>query len=321
MGKCPATQAEAQSAGLRGVWNYVKGMVIYMSNFEKRFGKYAIKNLTLILILCYVVGYIIEIFSPESVFLLTLDPYKILHGQIWRLVSWVLVPPESLNLFTIIMLYFYYSVGTTLENTWGDFRYNVYLFLGMIFTIIGSFAAMGLGYLFYGDLFAIPGIAEQYISAGSAMFSTYYINMSILLAFAATFPNVQVLLMFVIPVKMKWLGIAYGVYMALQLIVGTGTGIGIFDLFTRCAIVASLLNFVVFWLMSRSHIHMTPKQIKRRQAFKHEVKVNSKVTKHKCAICGRTDEEEGLEFRFCSKCEGNYEYCQHHLFTHQHVVK
>ena len=67
---------------------------------------------------------------------------------------------------------------------------------------------------------------------------------------------------------------------------------------------------------------MTPKQMKRRQQFKQEVKQSTRITRHKCAICGRTDEDdENLEFRFCSKCEGNYEYCQDHLFTHEHVKK
>ena len=67
---------------------------------------------------------------------------------------------------------------------------------------------------------------------------------------------------------------------------------------------------------------MTPKQMKRRQQFKQEVKRSAPVTRHKCAICGRTDaDDEKLEFRFCSKCEGTYEYCQDHLFTHEHVKK
>ena len=104
-----------------------------MSKFEKKFGKYAIPNLTLVLIMCYVAGYVIEMMGRASntylLGFLTLDPYRILHGQIWRLVTWVIVPPESLGIFTIIMLFFYYSLGTTLERTWGTYRYNVY-FLG-----------------------------------------------------------------------------------------------------------------------------------------------------------------------------------------------
>lgn len=289
-----------------------------MNKLEKKFGKYAISNLSVILIMCYAVGYVLQLINADFIYMLTLDPYRILHGQVWRLVTWIVVPPESLDIFTIIMLYFYYSVGRTLENTWGDFRYNVYLFSGMLFTIIASFVAMGLCYLLAPDVFANSQNAEAIFMAGSTIFSTYYINMSILLAFAATFPNAQVLLMFVIPVKMKWLGIIYGLLLVGQFITGTGSVLG--NIFYRCAIAASLLNFVIFWLTSRNYMHMTPKQMKRRHDFKHEVKVNTKITKHKCAICGQTDEDNSaLEFRFCSKCNGNYEYCQEHLFTHEHV--
>ena len=285
-----------------------------MSKFEKKFGRYAIPNLTLILILSYVAGYVIELLgSAAGVNLLgylTLDPYRILHGQIWRLVTWVIVPPESLGIFTVIMLYFYYSLGTTLERTWGTYRYNVYIFSGMLFTIIGSFLCMGVVYLMYGSL--PTEIASSYFYSGSYAFSTYYINLSIFLAFAATYPDMQVLLMFVIPVKMKWMGILDAVLMLYYVIKG--------GVFTRFAIIASLLNFVLyFYRMHRSRI--SPKQMHRRAQF--EKKSNAgraKVTRHKCAICGRTKEDDpSLEFRFCSKCNGNYEYCQYHLFTHEHV--
>ena len=285
-----------------------------MSKFEKKFGRYAIPNLTLILILSYVAGYVIELLgSAAGVNLLgylTLDPYRILHGQIWRLVTWVIVPPDSFDVFTIIMLYFYYSLGTTLERTWGTYRYNVYIFSGMLFTIIGSFLCMGVVYLMYGSL--PTEIASSYFYSGSYAFSTYYINLSIFLAFAATYPDMQVLLMFVIPVKMKWMGILDAVLMLYYVIKG--------GVFTKFAIIASLLNFVLyFWQLHRSRI--SPKQMHRRAQF--EKKSNAgraKVTRHKCAICGRTEEDDpSLEFRFCSKCNGNYEYCQYHLFTHEHV--
>lgn len=289
-----------------------------MNKLEKKFGKYAISNLSLILIMCYAVGYVIQLINQDFLFMLTLDPYQIMHGQIWRLVTWIVVPPESLDIFTIIMLYFYYSVGRTLENTWGDFRYNVYLFSGILFTIIASFVAMGLCYFLAGDVFANPENAEAIFLAGSTIFSTYYINMSILLAFAATFPNAQILLMFVVPVKMKWMGIIYGALLTLEFVMGRGNVLA--NIFFRCAIAASLLNFVIFWLTSRNNMHLAPKQIKRRQEFKREVKVSSKITGHKCAICGQTDKDDpNLEFRYCSKCNGNYEYCQNHLFTHEHV--
>ena len=285
-----------------------------MSKFEKKFGKYAIPNLTLVLIMCYVAGYIIQLMGTVGgtnlLGFLTLDPYRILHGQIWRLVTWVIVPPDSLDIFTIIMLFFYYSLGSTLERTWGTYRYNVYIFSGILFTVIGSFLCMGMVYLMHGILPTESASAYFYIR--SYAFSTYYINLSIFLAFAATYPDMQVLLMFVIPVKVKWMGILDAVLMLYYVIVG--------DVFTRFAIIASLLNFVLyFYRLHKSRI--SPKQMHRRAQFERKTNEGrAKVARHKCTICGRTEEDDpSLEFRFCSKCNGNYEYCQYHLFTHEHV--
>lgn len=182
-----------------------------MSNFERKFGKYAIKNISLMLIMCYAVGYLINWVNPAFLLYLTLNPYAILHGQIWRVATWIIVPPDTSNMFfVLIMLYFYYSLGTSLENTWGTYRYNVYLLSGMLFTVIGSFLLMGYCYLFQGNTIAVLG-AKGFFDYLSLFFSTYYINMSIFLAFAATFPEVPVLLMFILPVKVKVLGIIYGV--------------------------------------------------------------------------------------------------------------
>ncbi len=288
-----------------------------MSNFEKKFGKYAIPNLTLVLILFYVAGYIIQLINGNFLLYLSLDPWKILHGQIWRLVTWLIIPPSTLDLFTIIMLFFYYSIGTTLERTWGTYRYNVYLLSGMVFTVVGSFLCLGFYYIWNGgpSPVMLEGIQlpfDTFMTIGSLMFSTYYINLSIYLAFAATYPEARVLLMFVIPVKMKWMGILDGILMLFMMLTG--------GVFTKVAVGASLLNFLVFYLVNIKRVVMSPKQIRRRTKFRNEVKRNSAVTRHKCAICGRTDEDSpDLEFRFCSKCNGNYEYCQYHLFTHSHV--
>ncbi|MCM1065816.1 MAG: rhomboid family intramembrane serine protease [Eubacterium sp.] len=282
-----------------------------MGKWERKFGKYAIKNLSLVLILCYAVGYLIGLINENFLMYLTLDPYQILHGQIWRIFTWIIVPPGEFGLLTLITLYFYYSIGTSLERTWGTWRYNVYLLSGMLFTVLGSFVWLVALYLMTGGM---SGEAVAYIvSRDSRYFSTYYVNMSIFLAFAATFPDVQVLLMFVIPIKVKVLGIIYALILVWDFI-------AVRNLAVRIAIGSSLLNFVIFFFTTRSHMHMSPKQVKRRAEFKHEIKRNPKITKHKCAICGRTDEDDPtLEFRFCSKCNGNYEYCQNHLFTHTHV--
>lgn len=283
-----------------------------MSKFERKYGKYAIRNLSLMLILCYACGYFIQLVNADFLQYLTLDPYKILHGQIWRVVTWIISPPSGGNLFfVLITLYFYYSLGTTLERTWGDYRYNVYILSGMLFTVLGSFLFMGYSYLFMGDVMQFYG-TEYYFQIIANYFSTYYVNMSIFLAFAATFPEVQVLLMFIIPVKVKVLGIIYAVMLVYEFIT--------YPVYLKFVIAASLMNFIVFFITSRGHVHLSPKQAKRRMEFRHETKKTTGVTKHKCAICGRTEQDSpDLEFRFCSKCNGNYEYCQNHLFTHEHV--
>lgn len=283
-----------------------------MSPFERKFGKYAIKNLSFVLVICYAVGYLIQMMAPSVLLYLTLNPYAIVHGQVWRLFTWILIPPSSQNIFfTLIMLYFYCSIGTSLERTWGTYKYNVYIFEGMLFTILGSFLLMGYHYLFHADSIAAVG-AEYFFTVTSIYFSTYYINMSIFLGFAATFPDAQVLLMFIIPVKVKWLGVVYAVMLVFEFIQMGVDG--------RFAIAASLLNFIIFFLTSRNMMHLNPKQIHRRQEFKREVKRSSGITKHKCAICGRTEvDSPNMQFRFCSKCDGNYEYCEEHLYTHTHV--
>ena len=267
----------------------------FLDKMERKYGRYALKNLPMFIIATYVAGYVLELLTPEMLGYLTLEPYYILHGQVWRLVTWILIPPSSLDIFTIIMLFFYFSIGQTLERTWGSFKFDVYIFSGLIFTVIGAFLLYGMtGYI-------------------GMLFTTYYINMSIFLAFALTYPDMQVMLYFIIPIKMKWMGALYGVMILVSLVQG--------NLASRVAIIASLFNFIVFFLISGRFSRFTPHQIHRRQEFKRNVKkVQPKNgPKHKCAICGRTElDGDNLEFRFCSKCDGNYEYCQDHLFTHEH---
>ena len=278
-----------------------------MNKMERALGKYAIQNLSLYLIVCYGFGYIISLVNSNFFQFLTLEPALILKGQIWRLLTWVVVPPPSSNiLFTLIMLYFYYSLGNNMERVWGTFRFNVYIFSGMLFTIVGAF----LGYFIYLFGYGIDAL-------GIGVFvSTYYINMSILLAYAATFPNMQiVMLLFIIPVpmKVKWLGILYAFMLVME---AFQTG-----LIGKIIILASLLNFILFFLSSKNKSYVPPK--KNRTSYGPDsapVKKMRPVTRHKCAICGKTEETHpDLEFRFCSKCNGNYEYCQDHLFTHEHV--
>lgn len=279
----------------------------FLNKLERKYGRYAIQNLPMIMVVLYVAGYVIDLFFPSALSHFQLEPYDILHGQIWRLVTWVIIPPSSLDIFTIIMLYFYFSLGRTLEQTWGAFRFNLYIFSGMFFTAAGAF-------ILYGALYAMTG--SQVYGIGN-FFSTYYINMSIFLAFALTYPDLQVMLYFLIPIRIKWMGLLYGILILADLVRGNWAN--------RVAIIASLFNFIIFYLISGRLDRFSPHQVHRRQTYKKKVKQvqpRGGITKHKCAICGRTEQDgDDLEFRFCSKCDGNYEYCQDHLFTHQHIKK
>ena len=278
----------------------------FISKLEKKIGKFAIPNLMRVLIACYIVGYVFQTTFPEFLNFLTLEPYYILKGQVWRLVTWVIVPEAGFNIFfTLIMLYFYYSIGTDLERTWGEFRFNLYIFGGIIFTDI---AALILYFVIGGD--------ASFAVSMAGLFSTYYINLSLFLAFAMTYPDHQILFMFVVPVKMKWMGL---VYLILQFYFILTT-----DWIGRTAIIASLFNFILFYLMTRNYKKISPHEIKRKTEFKRQVREVTipGAVRHRCAVCGRTDVDfPELEFRFCSKCDGNFEYCQDHLFTHEHVKK
>ncbi|MCD7735937.1 MAG: hypothetical protein LUI07_03065, partial [Lachnospiraceae bacterium] len=99
----------------------------FLNKMERKYGRYAIRNLPAIMIALYVAGYLIELFMPSLVSWLYLSPTMILRGQIWRLVTWLIIPPYGLDVFTIITLYFYLTSGRPLEQTWVAFRFNVYI--------------------------------------------------------------------------------------------------------------------------------------------------------------------------------------------------
>lgn len=275
----------------------------WLNKLERKIGRYAITNLSIWLIGAYVVGYMLVFAAPNLLQYLTLEPELILKGQVWRLFTWILMPPEQPGIFTFIMLFLYYSLGTTLERTWGTFRYNVYIFSGILFTILGAM----LLYI----LAAVFGVyIPEQVTIGD-MFSTYYINMSIFFAFAACYPDMKVMVYFIIPVKIKWIAWFNAAYLIFGILVGSWI--------TRVAIITSVLNFIVFFFATRDYQRISPKQVKRRRTYHRQVQSVQGISKHKCAVCGRTEEDgDHLEFRFCSRCEGNYEYCQDHLFTHEH---
>ena len=304
-----------------------------LDKLERKIGKFAIPHLINYLIGGYVIGYLLyygeRISNLSFLNLMTLEPYQILHGapipQFWRVITWVLIPPIQSPLWAVIMMYFYWQLGTTLERVMGTFRFNVYIFGGIISTVIGAF-------ILYGG-YALSGV--RYIGIGSA-FSTWYINLGIFLAFALCFPEERVLLFFFIPIKMKWMALLYVIMLVPDLISSNWAG--------RVVIICSLFNFFVFFLSTRDFRRISPKEMYRKQRFQRDYRAGGgrnfdfgspsgrqvrnnpfsgarKVARHKCSICGRTEiTNPELEFRFCSKCRGNHEYCNDHLFTHAHIM-
>jgi membrane associated rhomboid family serine protease len=188
-----------------------------MSEFERKFGKYAVRDLSLKLIILYLAGYALYYLNSQIIFYMTLNPYAIVHGQIWRIFSWLLIPPSTSNLFFVaVMMFFYYSIGTSLERVWGTWRYNVFIFTGILLTVAASFVWMGFSYLTAGSMISSVG-AAQYFGYYSMAFSTYYINMGIFFAYALTFPDAVVLMFFIIPMKIKhaiWIFVALDVLFA-----------------------------------------------------------------------------------------------------------
>ena len=282
----------------------------FIDKLERKFGRFGIPNLTIYMIVCYVIGYALMIVNPGILNWLSLEPAYILRGQVWRLVTWVLYPPSTSGVlwFAIAVLFFYYPIGTSLERTIGTFKYTLYILSGVIFTILGAFI---LYFLLGGNVLV------------GNVFSTYYISLSTFLAYAMCYPDMQVLLMFIIPVNMKWMAIFYVVIVVYEMIQYIMAGAW----YLVIPIVASLLNFIIFYFGTKDFSRYNPKEVHRRNEFRRAMEPQGRmksgsgsVTKHKCAICGRTElDDPNLEFRFCSRCNGNYEYCQDHLFTHTHV--
>ena len=286
----------------------------WLNKMEQKFGRYAIPNLTTLIIFTYVIGYALRFIGFTG--FITFNPYLIMHGQVWRIISWIFIPRYELDIFSLIMIFFYYWIGTSLERVWGDFRYNVYVFSGILFTIVGAFAV----YLF-GSSGGNDYMGLIFGSAISNYVSTYYITMSLPLAFAATYPDVEIMFQFIFPLKMKYVAlidIAFIIYDAYR-----------YPWFAKVIIFISMLNFVLFWLSTKNISVAGFKQQQRKSSYMNAARrgkregsyqsSDGRITKHKCAVCGRTElDDPMLEFRFCSKCNGNYEYCQDHLFTHTH---
>ncbi|MDO5411310.1 MAG: rhomboid family intramembrane serine protease [Lachnospiraceae bacterium] len=287
----------------------------WLQKLERKFGKYAIHNLILYVIILNVAGFILMQAQPVIYYsYLQLSVPKVLEGQVWRLFTFLLEPPAGDMVSLLFFCLLYYTIGTALENTWGAFRFNLYYFTGILFHILAAFLVYGI---WHYDM----------------QLNLLYLNMSLFLAFGAEFPDYQLYLFFVLPMKIKWLAILDGLFLAATIMGGfltiffTPQLIGINSSVPKAvAALIATANFLLYFFNSRRFARYSPKQMRRRADYQKKVKMAAPKgkggTRHKCAICGRTENDgDDLEFRFCSKCDGAYEYCQDHLYTHKHVTK
>lgn len=290
----------------------------FIDRLEKRYPNFGVSNLMIYVIAISGLGMLISMVNPYIYYqYLSLDFYQIFHhGQVWRLITFLLCPSAggsgSSGLFWfVIMAWVYYSIGSKLERIWGRFRFTLFYLSGIVMILVVTLAA----YLIMGIVYPAQEVG---IWLGMQV-TLEYVTESLFLAFALVFPDVQFLLFFIIPVKAKWLSIFYFALDAYQII----QGIMMKSYYPVALIVVSLINIFIFFFFAKGKPGMAAhaRQTKRKAEFKqkmHESREKGPI--HRCAICGRTElDAPELDFRYCSKCDGRYEYCSEHLFTHEHV--
>ena len=216
----------------------------FIRSLEQKIGRFAIKNLTIYMIVLYITGYFMQLLAGNVLdAYFSLDIYQITRGQIWRVVSWLFMPPERLGIFTIFMLLLYYMLGTSLERVWGSFRYNLFIFSGIIFTIIGAIIVYIIMFVMVSNVGSASNVPTEVALAAFSKnaglyYSTYYINTSIFLAYASIFPNEKLYFYFLIPIKIKWLAALELATMLVYFIRG--------NLITRITLIAALLNVALY---------------------------------------------------------------------------
>lgn len=282
-----------------------------MERFALQHPRFGIPNLMKYIAIGNVVVYLLARLSNFSlVSFLAFNWGAILHGELWRLVTFVFMPAFGSPLSFLLSTYFTYFIGTLLEREWGTAKLNLYYLTGMILTIL-------------------VGMIGYYVPSSSTVYGTYYINMSMFLAVAALYPDMQVLLFYIIPLKIKWLAWFDVAVFALDAI----SALMRLDLMGALLPAIAMLNFLVFfWTAITDEVgyrrnrarHQTSHQtIQFKSAVRQQKRKEAEQGyRHKCAVCGRTDTDyPDLEFRYCSRCAGYHCFCQDHIFNHEHFTE
>ncbi|MBQ7896562.1 MAG: hypothetical protein IJ364_08435 [Oscillospiraceae bacterium] len=237
--------------------------------------------------------------NPLLMNYLSFDPALILQGQVWRIISFIFIPPST-GLLAFIAIYFYYWLGTTLEQHWGTAQFNIYFFTGVLLTIIYGFAA-------------------YFITNTRFILTAQYIYLSMFFSFATLVPDIQVLLFYIIPVKMKYLAI----FDAIFFIMGVLTASFPANLLP----VVAVLNYLLFCAdellgMRRRNKPSAAAINFRKESQRIRREQQAQLYKHKCSVCGKTDTDyPELDFRYCSRCQGYHCFCEEHINNHIHFTE
>ena len=298
--------------------------MINLKNLRKRFNTFCyqnrhkgIPNLMLYVTVTSGVIYFISLISQNYVFssALSFDRELILQGQVWRLFTGVFTSVFGYGnpLLAFIGLYCFYSLGRALEYAWGTLRFNLYYFSGIV---IMELFAMAVG----GIPVTVDGV--QYVM-DPALYSQIgpYLNLSLLIAYATAYPDNHFLFMFIIPVKAWIFGLVYLLLTILEVVqLSSPHFLFPHNLFPLVA----FANYFLF--VGKDIVNIIPGLRNRRSRPKPiYVKINTEkkaapAYTHKCVLCGRTDvSNPELEFRYCSRCNGYFCYCQDHINNHTHV--
>ena len=268
--------------------------------------RFGVPNLILYIVVANVVVYLLDSFSDFSLsYLLYFSLDAVLHGQIWRLVTFVLIPDSRGAFSVLISCYFYYWIGTTLERRWGTAKFTCYYLGGMVFTLLGTV------------------LVSLLIGASVPVSGASYVNFAMFLAFAAMWPDAQVLLFFIIPIKIKYLAYFDLAYFAWSVARYILSGAWYFAVIP----IMALLNFLIFFWPELQTLlglrtYEARRTVHRRAAQAKQEARSANAGLRTCAVCGRTNQTNPeLDFRYCSRCAGYHCFCSDHIFSHVHFTE
>ena len=287
-----------------------------VERFAAAHPRFGIPDLMRYVVIGQALVFLLYMFSNYSaISFLTFDLAHLLRGEVWRLVTWILMPGSFRPVTFLISILCYYSIGTTLERSWGTAKFSLYYLCGMIVSVLAVVLCS-----------LVSGYWDWSLSGG------YYLHMTLFLALAVLYPGMEInlwIMFFPLRLKARWLAWAYAVLIGIDLV----QAVGALDLVGILLPVVSMLNFLVFFwpditgflgFQAGRARHQTSRQTIQFKSAVHQQrkKEAERGYRHKCAVCGRTDADHPeLEFRYCSRCEGYHCFCEDHIFNHEHFTK